>query len=196
MNFFDKKRKPRHEVNLKNIKGEKIREQYFNLFICLLIFAFFNIATVLTIVTLTDGEGTKFTSVADFFDFILLGIKYLILPVILSVLNRFVFGEIICVLDDVGITFSGGFIRWDSITDIIYVIDFPTKHRFGCCYARVIGKDINIKIYSAPVFLLLRARKYNKNIKVRYSKFSIATIVLFAVGPSLIVTILSLLDKK
>ena len=66
MNFFDKKRKPRHEVNLKNIKGEKIREQYFNLLICLLIFAFFNIATVLTIVTLTDGEGTKFTSVADF----------------------------------------------------------------------------------------------------------------------------------
>lgn len=193
MSLFKRNKSLRRQVDLKKINGERIREQYFNVFIYLLIFLVFIPCTILfTISTIAGGPGTKFNSIADVFDFILLAVKYLILPVVLSVLNRFVFGEIICVLDDVGITFSGGFIRWDSITDIVYVIDFPTKVSFGCCYARVIGKNLDMKIYSAPVFLLLRAKKYNKNIKVRYSKWSIAMLVFFAVAPSFFMSVMFL----
>lgn len=196
MSLFKRNKSLRRQVDLKKINGERIREQYFNIFIFMEVFvAFIPFAIILTINTLSDGSGTKFNSIADVFDFILLAIKYLILPVVLSVLNRFVFGEIICVLDDVGITFSGDFIRWDSITDIVYVIDFPDKVSFGCCYARVIGKNLNLKIYSAPVFLLLRARKYNENIKVRYSKWSIALLVSYAVVPSIILLLIFLLNS-
>ena len=195
MNIFNNKNHLQRKVNLKIIKGEKIREQYFNVFICLVCISFYTVGIIVTAGTLTGYDGTTFTSWADFFDFIILFVKYLILPVILFLLNRFVFGEIVCVLNDVGINYSGGFIRWDSISDIVYVIDFPTKHRFGCCYARVIGKDIDIKLYSAPAFLLLRAKKYNAEIKVRYSKFSIATIVLFSVAPIIIAVAMFLLNK-
>ena len=193
MNIFNNERRLRRQVNLKNVKGERIREQYFNVFIFLLIFFAFIPCTILfTINTIADGLGTKFNEISDVLDAVFMILKILILPVVLSVLNRYVFGEIICVLDNVGINYSGGFIRWDSITDIVYVIDFPDKVSFGCCYARVIGKDINIKIYSAPVFLLLRAKKYNENIKVRYSKWSIAMLVTYAVAPSIIMAIIFL----
>lgn len=195
MNIFNNKNHLQRKVDLKIIKGEKIREQYFNVFICLVCISFYTVGMIVTAGTLTGHDGTTFTSWADFFDFIILFVKYLIIPVILSLLNRFLFGEIICVLDDLGINYSGGFIRWDSISDIVYVIDFPTKHHFGCCYARVIGKDIDIKLYSAPAFLLLRAKKYNAEIKVRYSKFSIATIVLFSVAPIIIAVAMFLLNK-
>lgn len=193
MNLFNNKNHLRRKVDLRKKSGERIREQYFNVFIFMLIFiVFIPFIILFTISVIADGLGTKFNEISDILDAVFMILKILILPVVLSVLNRYVFGEIICVLDDVGITFSGGFIRWDSITDIIYVIDFPDKHSFGCCYARVIGKDINIKIYSAPAFLLLRARKYNENIKVRYSKWSIAMLVTFAVAPSIIMAIIFL----
>ncbi len=196
MSLFKREKSFRNQADLKIINGERIREQYFNIFIFMEVFiVFIPFAIILTINTLSDGIGTKFNSIADVFEFILLAIKYLTPPVVLSVLNLYVFGEIICVLDDVGITFSGGFIRWDSITDIVYVIDFPTKTSFGCCYARVIGKNLNLKIYSAPVFLLLRAKKYNKNIKVRYSKWSIAMLVSYAVAPSIIMPVIFLLNN-
>ena len=193
MNIFNNERRLRRQVNLKNVKGERIREQYFNVFIFLLIFGVFIPCIILfTISAITDGSGTKFNETSDMLDAVFMILKILIFPVVLSVLNRYVFGEIICVLDNVGINYSGGFIRWDSITDIVYVIDFPDKVSFGCCYARVIGKDINIKIYSVPAFLLLRAKKYNENIKVRYSKWSIAMLVTYAVVPSIIIAIIFL----
>ena len=104
------------------------------------------------------------------------------LPLLLiSILNRNVFGKIVCIIDENGIYHGNRFVPWDKIKEIQYEIVLPAPrwkpNSFNpfdvrACYAYVIGTECKFKIMYAPHFILQIARKYNSNVKTGFSNES------------------------
>ena len=115
------------ENNLKDIQGIKIRQQYFTipvfihyvmmLFVpyCILIFSM-----RFGIFNMQEWLSSVWISVWVCFCFSL--------PwVILKFLNTAYFGKGICVLTENGIYYKDGFIEWNRISKIEYIIDLPVN---------------------------------------------------------------------
>lgn len=160
--------------------GEKIRRQYFNMMIYLLI----GLETPLFLILFFDellknGLLIAFKEMGS----ALLVVGIWIIPLtILSILNRKHFGKIVCTMDEQGIYYRNELIPWNSIREIEYEIVLPSKrvmtYRIRNCYAHVKGKS-NVIILSAPYYLLQRAKEYNPAIKVDFSKSSKSLLRLF-----------------
>lgn len=115
---------------------------------------------------------------------LILGFLLVLFPWIpLSVLNRFLFGRIICVLDDKGLHHKGGFIPWQHIEQVIYEVEVPSRH-WEFCRAIIHSKAGELTLNHAPYFLLKKIKRHTPDIPVRLSKSSVFAIVFFAVFPS------------
>lgn len=166
---------------LREIEGEKIRWQYFSgpiiIWVAILIFVPYSIFVFDTF------EGTfDFT---EWISGVWVAIKICgtgSLPfIILSILNRHLFGKIVCVLSEDGIHYKDGFNSWDEIEKIEYEIEIPGKHRasYDFCRAVVHTDKRKIEIVHAPLFLLSRVKKYSPDIIAAVSKRSKIVVLLF-----------------
>ena len=116
------------ESNWKNTPGEKIRRQYFSIPIYAILL-FVNMAvSIVTAVVALDPKITMASCLEDVDMILLLGTVVLLPLVLLSLLNRFFFGEVICVLDEKGLHYDGGFIWWQDIKKAVYEPD--VLHQF------------------------------------------------------------------
>lgn len=167
------------------IEGEKIRRQYFNivLYFGTLCVVPFTLITYL-MNTLLGKEGEILQSFTDVI-YVFIGFLILMIPFfLLSVLNRFLFGQVVCVLEKEGLHHSEGFIIWDAIVKIEYELNIPSKDKKYFCYAHIIKQGIfDAEIIHAPYYLLKEAKNYHPDIEIglgKRSKFLIGffTIVL------------------
>lgn len=162
--------------NLKEISGEKIRQQYFNLPIYILTFAVVSGVYSVAIFDLISLGKIDFPELGQN---IMTGASiWLILSVpfvIFSVLNRSCFGKVICVLNEAGIYYKDGFIKWCDIDKVEYEIRIPghsSKMNDNFCSAVLYTKGKSTELLHAPLYILSRVKKHSPETDVKISKSS------------------------
>lgn len=103
---------------------------------------------------------------------------------VLSVINRFV-GPIVCVLTDDGIHHNGGFVKWKDILSIEYNPELVRKIQFSRIV--IYTRSDEIVINHAPLYMLIRIKRMQPQIKIRLNKFKkyfsiIFMVILMVVG--------------
>lgn len=156
--------------NFRNVQGIHIRRQYFNyiLFALLLIFLYFFIMRSFAPML----GGVDIREWAERVGSLVLKVGGLAVPfVILSVLNFFFFGKTVCVINEDGIHYRKGIIRWDDILYLKFDCFTNSKfHGYYPSYITVVCKQQEIEITSAPVSMFFVARKYKSDIKIKLDK--------------------------
>lgn len=112
---------------------------------------------------------------------------------LLSLLNRFLFGKVVCVLDENGLHYEGGFIEWSAVTGIDYEARLPLRSGPAYSYARIIGSGIEIKLLHAPHLLLKKARKHNPDIQTGLSRDSKEFLALLWIALTVVIVVLSVM---
>ena len=121
------KKKTNAPCDLREVEGTKIRRQYFTWVIYTAVILEVLVVALLSLYWLS-GEipdsvwpGMLLNTTIPLLIFFSPGI-------VLAILNRSHFGEIICVLAEQGIYHQGGFVPWENIDEIFYEMDCPDKH--------------------------------------------------------------------
>ena len=179
---------------LREIPGEKIRRQYFNIPIIFVLI--FYLSLVLSILTIAVGEGTfsadeclmltkKLTAIAGL----------ILLPMtVLSALNRFCFGEIICVLNEKGMYYEEEavrFIPWRELRRVSYQPDIPWRSGYKshcyCTRAEITVQSFKKKkqfaLYHVPYMLLGKIKKYAPDVHCGLTKSGVVLVVMMALLP-------------
>ena len=170
---------------LSKIEGTKIRWKYFTVTILVLLSCAVWVSYSLLVLQFTFGEFqlSEWLSglLISFEVFLVCSIPF----VFLSVLNRRIFGKIICVLNDDGIHYKDGIIRWNEIVKMEYEIKIPGRRNLFNpkyrCLAIIHTRKRKILLMHAPLFLLSKSRKYYPDINAKVSKGSKRRIVLLIV---------------
>lgn len=164
----------------KEIKGCKIRWQFFNIPMYALIVIFFVLVIAFFSTSLANGnfEASKYLSN------VFLSAKILVsfaLPfVVLSVLNRYCFGKTVCVLSEEGIHCRNAFIEWNKVIKVEYEIELPSKTRMNFSYAKIVTENEDIKIVHAPLYILSKIKKMQPHIKTEITKSSKFFVIIIA----------------
>ena len=177
------------ESSWKTIPGQKIRRQYFNIPIyASLVFVHMAVSAVTAVVAL-DPEITMASCLEDLVVILLLGAVVFLPLVLLSLLNRFFFGEVICVLDEKGLHYDGGFIWWQDIKKAVYEPDIP--HRLArrifcmnrlCLTVKPFAKERVIELDGALFFLLRKIKKHRSDVPCKLSPWGITLILALSLG--------------
>lgn len=161
--------------HLCEISGDKIRRQYFSWIVLIFFFCMFFAPFCILIISLYAGDFDLSTWLSD----LLLSIEICLLLtipfLILSALNRRFFGKIICVINENGIYYKDGLIKWNDIIKIEYELQFPGRgiqkeSRF--CHAVIYTKKDKIKLFHAPVFFISKVKKHQPFLDAKLSKNS------------------------
>jgi hypothetical protein len=182
---------------LEQIPGERIRRQYFNIPIYLIL----SFSTPILIYLFSAAWKYSDSVTEDYLSFlhalIILYLHILIPLVILSVLNRFCFGKVVCVLNKKGIYFYDHkviCIPWSSIKEVTYAPNYPDTHRSarsGYNSVKIatmpFKKTVITEIRQVPFYLLGKMKAYCPNVKYRIEKFDIICMLSIALIPSAIV---------
>lgn len=187
-----------YQERLRNTPGERIKRQYFNM--PLYIYSSFSVQIVILLPILNIFLGkenmTRYT-IIDMFGMLCFVLLFFIPLIVLSILNRFVFGRVVCVINQEGVHYEQGVISWDKISNIEYEIELPSRSasRDRSCFARLLGDELDVQLIHAPYYFTKRAKKYNSKIKVKFSKGSKFTIRLWALLPLICFVIVLLLES-
>lgn len=154
--------------HLKDIAGERIRRQYFNVPILLFISTLVMVFEFLVFASLYEGNFKLDKWMQDITG-ILTIIIWVVPFVVLSVLNRFFFGKIVCVLNEEGIHYKDGLIKWSDILSIQYNMT-GFGHVDNRAYIEVVCKKITVQIKSVPLYMFSIVKKFNSDIKTKKDK--------------------------
>ena len=160
---------------LREIEGEKIRWQYFTFpLLTLGIIAIWVPYVIFVLELYADSFNFSKWLSENLWIGIWVCFCFSIPFLILSALNRRLFGKIVCVLNEDGIHYKDGFVRWNEIVKTEYEIDFPsrTSKRHQFCRAIIYTSKEEIVIRHAPLFILSKVKKQNPDIQTEVSKNS------------------------
>ena len=172
---------------LKDIDGVKVRWQYFNYLIYAQLAAIV-MAVIPIVITTLKGSYRPATSAEDIISTIV-AIVMLILPwAFLSLLNRFLFGKIVCVVNEEGIHLEGGLVRYEQIEKIEYNPQLMSRHQRNFTHATVSVKSQGDEPYvfdilHFPVYALGKIKKYSPETKIKLGKDGRFTILFLTLLP-------------
>ena len=190
------KKKTNVPCDLREVEGTKIRQQYFNGIIYIGLSCDFMALIVLVMMSLRDQTPLY----PEYLMLYGVGLLLLLPFVALSALNRFFFGEIICVINEKGIYHKNGFTPWVNIREIVYEISLPSKETlraaaardypgskyahatsYDCCHAfLMLGKTYRITLLHAPLHLLKEAKKYHPDLRTSLSEYTQGLLTILA----------------
>ncbi len=180
---------------LKNISGQKIRRQYFNIPIYMLLSIMGMIMVSWTVASIIDHTFATAEWLLDLLPWCVIAVMILFPLLVLSMLNRLFFGEVICVLNEKGLYYEDDgvrYIAWNDIKYVRYEPDMPGRigYRwdFGCNAAYItvkpFRKNVEIELVHAPFLLLGKMKKYNPNAKYGFTKFGLVMVLFYIFAPS------------
>lgn len=179
----------------KTIDGYKVRWQFFSVMLYLLLYLLCYLFMIPGFFYYLWGLAT-FSDVVQIFDTIIVLFGWTIVSLaVLSVINLFV-GPVVCILTDDGIHYKGGFVKWKDISKIEYSIDLPLGYSGGfdnCNEAVVHTKNEEITIRHAPIYMLLKIKRLQPQIKMGYEKGNKWFLIFCAVLPFVVGVILPLI---
>lgn len=180
---------------LREIPGERLRRQYYNIPIYLILSIYSAIVAGSIVVAAKEHTLGSVLQNADFLSLLAIGAVVLVPLLVLSILNRYCFGKLVCVLNKKGLYYEdGGHIRcidWRDIIEVRYDPDVPTDigRRF-CSFntahvtAKPFRKEIEHEVIHAPFLLLRKMRKYAPNIRYGFSGTGVFLVLAYALGPT------------
>ncbi len=171
-----------------NIKGTKIRFQFFDsiiyAYIAIILFIFIIITEFFLIM-----DGFLFQKILEIL-YTCLKLLLIITPLIpLSILNKFFFGRIICIISEDGIYYEDRLIEWNELSNLRYIIPDYLSRRFWRFYssgkktARIeasykgIGIPKIVDIMSAPFYSLFVIKRYSPKTKIKGFKILLVAFV-------------------
>lgn len=173
---------------LMNINGKKIRWQYFNAYIYLMI----SFMPAVFVVSLGEefkkGSFDIWNYIVEMTDEIpgILAISSITIGplIILSILNRFCFGKVLGVIDDSTLFINAYEINLKDIIEITYHPSFILWNNPGSCFATFAvqskkGGAESFNMAHFPLYGLKEIQKRNPNVKIRFDK----TIIFLAICP-------------
>lgn len=164
-----------YEGTLKDIDGIKMRRQWFftpavlSMGFILMITIVFSLTSLIENIEMSQ-EDKEFiplliTNVIFPFEFSLL---------VLSILNIKFWGKTVAVINDDGVYTNQMFLKWDEILEIEFspriLID---RHVDDYAYAKIVSTKKTYKIAHMPLYFLLKVKKYNPEIKMKFNKRAI-----------------------
>lgn len=170
--FYEQSKDCGFDGELIHVSGVKIRRQYFTYFVIGQMLAVYMVYLALILNTLTSEKGPRFNTFGSMFDPLITLFFFMVPFLILGLMNVHLFGRCVCVLNENGIYSNQPFIRWTEIESIEYFAKQPHGRTFRNCYAKVSGGGREIILAHAPHLLLLRAKKYNPEIRTFFSRES------------------------
>ncbi|MEI3152316.1 MAG: hypothetical protein V8S82_01430 [Eubacteriales bacterium] len=193
---------------LKNISGEKIHRQYFNVLLFgmtfTIVMTIYGMAINEIIFSAENSQKPDFSSITSIIPEFLIGM--LSVPAVLSVINRLCFGRVVCVLNDDGIHYKKGLIAWNDIVGIEYKFLLFGKHdpdavpyyitELCFCYATVHTRSGSVDIFHAPFYMLGRVKKYRPEIDAKMSRANIRLIIKYVIAIMLVVALSDFLISK
>lgn len=180
---------------LREIPGERLRRQYFNIPIYLLLSMYSGILSGCIAIGIREQTLCTPQWFTEVLPWGVIGGAILLPFVILAVLNRFCFGELICVLNEKGLYYMDGDSRrcidWRDIKTVVYEPDLPNKDcwRHGCfntAYVTVkpFKKEIEHELTHAPFALLRKMKRYAPNATYGFTKTGLILVLCIALAPS------------
>lgn len=144
---------------LDNVKGTRVRARQFSF----LLYANIFILAVLLLSVLYYGICLDNITPSELTSglltlFVIAGSPVIIFT-ILTCLEHTRFGNVVCVINELGIFHENGFINWDWIQSIEYEIPFPRRYSFDYCRAYIYTDKGCVTILHAPLYLLRAAKK-------------------------------------
>ena len=180
-------------TTVQNAAGKKIRMQYFTAPLVILAFCMIFVPYCTLVYTVSMGKFEFSQWLSGVLVSLEVCVGFSVPFIILSCLNRNYFGKTICVLDEMGISYRDGFIKWADIVKIEYEIDFPSRTGPRFCRAVIYKKGACITLLHAPLFFLGQVKRYHPGIDAKVSRNSkwllVLTVVALAVIPLLIILI-------
>ena len=165
-----------------NTADKIIRMQYFNIILYYCAICAIWIPFMVIVISFMFGD-IKWADVLETVWISLVLHGMLALPFgVLSILNRFLFGKIVCVLCEDGIQLDDTIIKWKNIEKIEYQIEFPSRRTFlPKQYNRAIVYTNNkeIPIQHAPLYILRAAKRMCPGLDAHVTKGSRNFILIF-----------------
>lgn len=176
--------------SLNQISGTRIRRMYFTFWIYM-----YSLCLVLVIITMALHEK----SILLFFQFLFECIQYIvvfIVPfIILSLLNKRLFGRLVCIVNENGLYCNQKLLQWSQIKSATYDIDLPGKSRSGYCSVKIgYDRGYSLIIPHAPRSILKQIKKYCPQSKLGFSTNSKVWIGMF-VGITIFLPIITVLTE-
>ncbi len=172
--------------HLKDLIGERIRHQYFNfpiyIFLSILLLAF----EIVTFIPLFESDFNFNKWTEDIFASVFTITIFIAPCIVFSVLNRFFFGKIVCVLNDEGIHYKDGLIKWNDILSVKYNITHIGRFHFRPAYIDVVCKNKTIQIESVPLYMFSIVKKFNVDIKIKNDKMIWVIVTTIIITPIII----------
>lgn len=185
-------------INLKKVSGERIRCQYFNVFCYIMISYLPMLIIMLGTWRIIDGPSAD-ESFAQILCVTFTTFGIVLLPfIVLSVLNRFLFGKVVCVANDDALVLEYATIPWKDIVRAEYTSELPSRSDIQrCCRVKVIVKsgedeEYGIDILHFPIYGLGTIKKYAPRAKVVF--FKEKALLFVALAPTVIAIIHSIAD--
>ena len=195
LNYLKSKSPKKQETELKDLEGEKIRCQYFNTFIYVML-AFFPGLLVMLFVMGLKENNLDLAKLVEAISVALISLGVFLAPfIILSLLNRFLFGKIIGVVREDGLLLENDFITWKQIRKITFNPNISSRIKASYTYASLFiksGTEYTIDIMHFPMYGLRKIKKYNPEIKIELGKDGLFTILFIALVPTLVSIIIPL----
>jgi hypothetical protein len=117
-----------------------------------------------------------------FSDWILPTSVFLAPLILLTSLNRWLFGRKVCLLNHEGLFCNQRMIPWDAIDSMTFHLELPARSNSGCSYVVITGKNLGLALAHAPYHLLRAAKKYNPNIRTALEKGSVLELAIIFIG--------------
>lgn len=176
---------------LRAIDGERIRWQFFNVYLYL-VFALLSGAPS-AFVTFNLKNGTFVWAEFGEVLWILFSCELILFsPVmILSAANRFFFGKTVCVANRDGLHLPDRTIDWKDISEVVYHPEILNRSQSFCRAVVTVTKDTvrrgrvdtTVEIIHFPLYGLRKIKKYAPNAKIKVKK---GLIYFFAVFPTVL----------
>ena len=183
LNYLKSKSPKNQETELKDSNGKKIRWQYFNTFIYVML-AFLPMPPVAIIVIGLKENNLDLAEMIEAIPTALIIWGVFFVPfIILSLFNRFLFGKIVGVVRNDGLLLENDFISWKQIQKITFNPSISSRFKASYTYASLLIKsdtetEYTIDIMHFPMYGLRKIKKYNPEIKIEWGKDGIFTIYL------------------
>lgn len=153
-----------------DIDGFRVRRQYFNYFLCIPVLIFLYYFIVRTFGFIAGGHFDFQQWLYTMYKLVLrLGVMSLPFAV-LSLLNMFFFGRVVCVINEDGIHHRNGLIRWNDVLYLKYeAVDFGSlfRRQYYPTYITVGCPQQRIEITYAPFFMFFIVKKYKPSIRLK-----------------------------
>ena len=175
--FFEKLRAGAPQTNhswFDKLSGEIIRTQYFNCII-LLFLSFVPMFPIMSFIMAWKKNGEiSFEVISDFLKSLppMASIWAIVLIplLLLSLLNRFCFGKVICVLDEKGIHLESGQLSWNEVKSISFQTPIHSRFRHSrhncATFSIKKSQEYEVDVLHFPFYALRKIKKYCPDVKI------------------------------